>query len=141
MPGTIAHIIYAQKFIAANQIQDHENAYLIGNLIPDIRYFGVLPREFTHIELNDQAQAWDKVTHLVLGEQNIELFRKGFLFHNFLDFWWADKYPISTTDWYQGTALKWHQDMQLFPLIKDIQSLKDLIKKASKQFGLKDVSP
>src|SRR5258708_14795762 len=75
MPGFIAHIVYGQKILKHNNISSF--IYLIGNLYPDIRYLGVIDRESTHINLDNDA--WNKVSTLISSEEvDLDLFKKGF---------------------------------------------------------------
>jgi len=143
MPTAISHVVYCQHFLKKNGLADSDQAYVIGNLMPDIRYLGVLSREITHIDLTDETEAWKRVNQLIPNPTNnlaIKLSQQGFLFHQFLDGWWGGTNEQAGDNWFALTALKLYEDTLLYSKMEDYtQSVKEL-QKAKTSFHLSGVS-
>lgn len=75
MAGPISHIVYAEKALRSFLQGRDEDQFIVGTLLPDIRYLGVIAREATHR------------TGLTLADvqQEPDSFRAGMLFHSLID--------------------------------------------------------
>lgn len=72
-----SHLVIAHKFEELFKPQDRA-AYYTGSIIPDIRYFTDLPREQTHLELNE-------ILNLKKSFPEEESFLDGFFLHCLID--------------------------------------------------------
>ncbi len=75
MPGPVAHIIFAVIALSNSSNKWDQKDFIRGTNFPDIRYFGVIEREKTH--LNDVT--WEQI------KKEKSSFKSGFLFHSLID--------------------------------------------------------
>lgn len=75
MAGPISHVIFAEKLQASRYARVDDNAFMLGNLFPDIRYLNVVDRMSTHHTC---------VTLDMIADEKDD-FQAGILFHSYID--------------------------------------------------------
>jgi hypothetical protein len=123
MAAPIGHIYLALKLLAGPLQGVDMQEFVLGTSFPDIRYWAHVPREYTHLPVNDFNE--------ILQEPSA--FRAGMLFHSFVDNqrynYFAKKPAIRIANIidYNGFLMKTVEDIILFPLIRDKISDKNFI--------------
>ena len=108
MPLISSHIQFAQDLCDSIVNSPSEDGFLIGNILPDIRYISNISREITHISFHDTNSFFEKINeiknkHLDSFDKSIEA---GTLLHSFIDEWWRKNIYIKSESKFIGLALQ-----------------------------------
>lgn len=134
MPLFNSHISYLNKFWQENKYPASFFIYgVLGNMLPDIRYFTKQDRNLTHLKniLNNQDITYSELYNILLDNMDqvlsvgnfdsdkIYYLKKGLAFHIILDIWWPKQLYFPSDFKYFGMCLKFADDFLKNKEIKD----------------------
>ena len=139
MPSEIAHVYYAERFWACFCPDARYDQFLMGALLPDIRYLGDIHRDQTHLLVPHLTSTKEILTVLespskvpVLSSLVSSDFRLGFVAHSIIDRLWDDtviprahQLKISLPD----TILKLHCDILKYHQVSNWKEVLAIIDK------------
>ena len=116
MAAELAHVYYAQQLKKSLLPEVLWDDFMMGSLLPDIRYIGVLSRDKTHLnlELGQVTKSIDsllpeiKTIFSVSTSNDLIL---GFVYHSFVDIWWNKKIHLDLN--FDSASVKIFEDLCL----------------------------
>lgn len=108
MPLIASHIDFAIKQIGDMFPNDQtRNYFLLGNLLPDIRYLTGQSREDTHLIVSNIEDLLAEIAKIKKTEnRQVRLIKFGVAYHCFIDDWWRKQVFIPSTSKLIGLALQ-----------------------------------
>jgi len=117
MPLISSHLCFANNQLLGCSINENQyNGFLIGNILPDIRYISGDSRETTHFSLKDEVELFNQIG--IIKKENSNLtdvaVKTGAAFHSFIDIWWRKQVYLASTSKFIGIALQIVDENQSF---------------------------
>ncbi|MFH1601621.1 MAG: hypothetical protein ABIB61_01555 [Candidatus Shapirobacteria bacterium] len=117
-------LISSHLYFAGNQLsdslanEDQRDGFLIGSILPDIRYISGDNRGTTHFLLKDESDLSNKISLIKKENSSIAdiAVKTGIVFHSFLDIWWRKQVYLASKSKFIGLALQIVDEEQAFSL-------------------------
>jgi len=120
MPLLLSHLHFATQQLSGLKIGNYQRAgFLVGSILPDIRYISGDSREKTHLLLKDEKEISNRIRSI--KKKNLTAIdlaiETGVIFHSFLDVWWRRQVFLASPSKFIGLALQIVDEEQAFVLI------------------------
>lgn len=97
MPLPATHLYYSNRIF--KNVFCNESEFLIGSIIPDIRYISGMKRDETHFDISSEIELANSIFSLKKNDKNF-FYKTGALTHSFLDQWWRNQVYIESNNPY-----------------------------------------
>ncbi len=114
LPAT--HLFYIQQQFSDFNL---DSDFLLGNIIPDVRYLLRIPRDITHFDIKTTEELSNKIQQIT--SKKLPLYQKkiivGMFCHSFHDYWWRKGVYIQTKNPFIKHALFLAEEWLSFDLL------------------------